>query len=154
MKTAWFGEQALKDRAMEQLREHRRLDQIVQRNYWLGDRSCHLGCLTHMANGTHEATEQMFGIPIRVAYWLEAVFERLPGEKCAWWVIEATNAIPVGADLSLCHHQLAAWLLSDESPSAHGNAHPIVAVAIDDIRQLNLKAASGVLRARPKALCW
>ena len=145
MKTAFFGEQGLKDLVMEQLREHRRLDQIVQGRYWEHGKGCNLGCLTHNNNNAHEAAERMFGIPQRIGYWLEAVFECLPKEDCAAWVIDSAEAIPVGADLSLAHHELAYWLLGPESPSAEGNNHPTVRDAILRIRNLHDRARRGEL---------
>lgn len=140
---AWYGEQKLKDAALARLREHRRLDHLAQGVYFQDGRGCHLGCLTHTDSGAHEATERMFGLPQRVAYWLESVFEGLPSDRCAWWVITSTEAIPVGADLSLCHHELAAWLLGPESPSAAGSQHDLVRAAIEGMRRLHERAAAG-----------
>lgn len=140
---AWYGEQKLKDAALERLREHRRLDQLAQRVYFESGRGCHLGCLTHRNEDAQEATERMFSIEQRVAYWLEAVFEGLPQEDCAAWVIESTEAIPVGADLSLCHHELAAWLLGPEGPQAEGVSHELVRDAVQQVRALHVRAAAG-----------
>lgn len=135
MKTAWYGEPELKEAAMARLREHRRLDQLRQGIYWKNGRGCHLGCLSHQSNETHFVVERMFAIPVRIGYWLEAVFEGLPPEECADWVVESTESIPVGADLSLCHHEFAYWLLGPDSPSAAGNYHELVK---DDIRKIRL----------------
>lgn len=124
MITAWFNEPTLKKSVMQQLREHKRLNEIVQGIYWSGEkaggRGCHLGCLTHIGatldgGFPYAAVERLFGIPIKVAHWLEEVFEGLPPSDAAEWVIESTDAIPVGADLSLAHHHLASWLLSPQT---------------------------------------
>lgn len=145
MKTAWFNKPELKATAMRQLRHHRSLDEITQGIYFKEGRGCHLGCLTHRNNNTQQAAERMFGIPERVAYWLDAVFEGLPEDMCAAWVIDGTNAIPVGADLSLAHHELAYWLLGPESPSAQGNAHKAVSAEVETVRQLHKRASAGNL---------
>ena len=142
---AWYGEQRLKDAALARLAEHRRLDQLTQGTYFKDGRGCHLGCLTHANEGSHSATERLFAIPERIAYWLEAVFEGLSSDQCAAWVIESTAAIPVGADLSLCHHHLAHWLLGTDSPSAAGNEHELVREAVVRVRDLHRRAAAGEL---------
>lgn len=115
MKTAFFSEPSLKESLLVRLREHQRLDAIMQRDYYDGTKGCHLGCITHQNEGAHEATERLFGIPIKVAYWLEVVFEGLPLESAKRWVTDSIESIPVGADLSMAHHHLAVWLQSGES---------------------------------------
>ncbi len=138
--TVFFGEQKLKDVVLNRLREHRRLDQIVQGVYWEEGRGCHLGCLTHVNEGTQQATERLFGIPERVAYWLEAVFEGLPADRCAWWVVASIEAMPAGADLSLAHHELAAWLLGPSEMLAIVDCNR---EAIERCRSLHVRAARG-----------
>ena len=101
MKTAWYGEPELKAEVMRRLHEDQELDRIAQAIYWEDGRGCHLGCLTRRNEGAHAATERMFAIPERIAYWLETVFEGLPTSDAPQWVIDSTDAIPVGADLSL-----------------------------------------------------
>ncbi|MHB1952007.1 MAG: hypothetical protein ACYCQK_11120, partial [Acidiferrobacteraceae bacterium] len=91
---AWHGEPGLKAAALERLREHRRMDQIVQGIYYDRGRGCQLGCLTHQNEDTHEAAERLFGIEQSIGYWLEMVFERLPHEDCAQWVLDSAQAIP------------------------------------------------------------
>lgn len=102
---AWHNEPTLKAAALQRLREHRRLDEIVQGGgYWRDGRGCHLGCLVHrnsagLGGEPHSSVERLFGIPVEVAFWLELVFENLPRNRCANWVVESAEAIPIGADL-------------------------------------------------------
>lgn len=140
MATAFFGEPKLKEAVMTRLEQHRRLDQFVQGIYFEAGRGCHLGCLTHSNDSSQKATERLFGIPERVAYWLEAVFEGLPSARCAWWAIEGTRAIPVGADLSLAHHRLAEWLLGDSGLLTIIDCNR---AAIEQCRELHRRAALG-----------
>lgn len=141
MITAWFGESDLKSAVMERLREHRRMDTIVQGVYFNDGRGCHLGCITHASKNTHRVAERLFGIEQRVGYWLEIIFERLPKEDCAAWVLESTEAIPVGADLSRCHHHFCAWLLG---PSELLTITDDNRDAIEAVRVLHQRAASGL----------
>ena len=138
---AFHNEPSLKASVMERLREHRRLDQIAQGFYFDGkNRGCHLGCLTHTNEGTHVTAERLFGIEQRIGYWLEAVFEGLPASDCAEWVIASTEVIPVGADMSKCHHHFAAWLFSESNLLTITD---INREAIASVRRLHCRAAQG-----------
>lgn len=145
MHTAFYGSQELKDLTLAQVRRHREADEIIQGVYFVNGKGCHLGCLTHSSRGNHSELEELLAIPVQVGSWLEAVFELLPKEDCAQWVEGSTQAIAAGADLSRCHHALAAWLLSDESPLSAGNQHELVACAVIWARVLHQRAASGRL---------
>ena len=54
---AYHGDQTLKDRTLNQIAEHQRLNQIVQGTYWQkkgGEyRGCAVGCLLHDPEGGH-----------------------------------------------------------------------------------------------------
>ena len=137
---AWHAEPELKIQALAQLREHQRMDQIVQGTYWKDGKGCHLGCLTHCNVDSHEATERLFGLPLRVAYFLEAVFEGLPKDKAVRWVTESVEAIPVGADLSRWHHRFGHWLLAE---SGLLTITDINRDAIAGVAELHRRAAAG-----------
>ncbi|MHB1950140.1 MAG: hypothetical protein ACYCQK_01545 [Acidiferrobacteraceae bacterium] len=147
---AWHGEPGLKAAALERLREHRRMDQIVQGIYYddTRGRGCQLGCLTHAAEDAHEAAERLFGIEQSIGYWLEMVFERLPHEDCAQWVLDSAQAIPVGADMSRCRYHLCAWLLGESEllpPSERAKDH------VRGVRVLHGRAARGDM---PTQAAW
>ena len=139
---AWHGETGLKDAVMDRLREHRRLDEIVQGVYFDDGRGCHIGCITHARNDTHSVAERLFGIEQRVGYWLEAVFEGLPKKDCAAWVLNGTESIPVGADLSRCHHQFGAWILGESGLLTITEANR---KAIEGVRLLHERATAGLV---------
>ena len=147
MITAWLGSEAVKARTLEALREDQRLDRFMQRQYWLAGRGCWLGCLTRTIerDNQHAAAWRMFGIPAPVRYWLEAVFEGLPADECAQWVIDSAQSIPASADLTLARHRLCEWLLGPDSPSAEGNRHASAAHAVAEMRELHRRAAAGEL---------
>ena len=111
---AWHGEPELKASVLGQLKNHRNLDEIVQGSYWEGGRGCCLGCLTHVDADVHETTQRLFGIPLKVCYWMEAVFEGLDKGQCAEWVIDSAESIAVGADMTKAHHSLGYWILGSD----------------------------------------
>ncbi|MGD9649125.1 MAG: hypothetical protein AB7U73_25665 [Pirellulales bacterium] len=141
MVLAWHNEPSLKAAVLDRAREHRRLDQIAQKLYWDGSRGCWLGCVTHDAKTPHESAERLFGIEQRIGYLVESVFEGLPKDRCAAWVLESIEALPVGADLSQCHHHFCVWLLSGESgllTFTDSNR-----AAIETVRRLHQRAIAG-----------
>ena len=138
---AWHGEPGLKQAAMERLREHRRMDELIQGSYFPGNgKGCHLGCLTHSNRNAHELAARLFGIEERIGYWLEAVFEGLPTNECADWVLASTDSIPVGADMSICHHHFGAWLLGESGLLTITNMNRD---AIGAVQQLHARAVAG-----------
>lgn len=143
MHTAFYGSQELKDLTLAQVRRHRAADEIIQGTYFANGKGCHLGCLTHSNSGNHGELVELLAIPEEVSHLFEMVFEGLPANDCAQWVEDSTQSIASGADLSRCHHALAAWLLGDESPLAASNQHELVAYAVAWVRVLHQRAASG-----------
>ena len=138
---AWHGSKHLKEFTLDRLKEHQRLDQIIQGSYWndADHVGCCLGCLVHDSS-PHPLVEQFLGIEQQIGYWLESVFEGLPVEDCAKWVIDSAKAIPVGADLSGCHHQLGVWIPAESGllTFTDGNRK-----AIERVRRLHERAVAG-----------
>jgi len=141
--SAFFNSTELKNFVIEQLNNHKKLDQIRQGVYFVEGKGCHLGCLTHCNEHSQQAADYMFNIPIKVAYLIESVFEGLEAGQAEEWVTNSIQAIPVGADLSLVHHKLAYWLLGPDSPASEGLRHDLVKSAIEEVRRLHGLAASG-----------
>lgn len=117
------------------------VDEIVQGLYWddVGHVGCCLGCLVYDSD-PHPLVEQLLGIERLFGHWLEAVFEGLPAEDCAKWVIDSAKAIPVGADLSGCHQHLGVWIPAESGllTFTDGNRK-----AIERVRRLHERAVAG-----------
>lgn len=116
---AWHGDQALRDRIVQRMREHRAADAFVQGEYQLldrdlplGYRGCAIGCLLdpttapamsirHLYGRWWDQVERQFGIHADVAHAIDAIFESFarPAEA-GLFAVEATEVIPVGADLT------------------------------------------------------
>lgn len=127
---AWHGSEELKADAVRRMRAHRDADRLRSFGAYVdllyrgegGDllRGCFHGCLTLEkvaqdnkwslplarnivgARGWHEETERVWGIHVDAGAVLDMTFEGLPrGPKQADWAVAITEAIPVGADLSM-----------------------------------------------------
>jgi hypothetical protein len=121
---SFFGEQCLKDAVVARVKEHQRLDQIVQGTYWDGTRGCAIGCVLHSSD--HMAYETRLGLPVFLAYMDEYVFESLPLVGARAWPLRFIEAVPVGVDLELVFPRFMHWLLSDpEGMRKHANAQTL-----------------------------
>jgi hypothetical protein len=108
---SFFGEQGLKDAVVARVKEHQRLDQIVQRIYWDGSKGCAIGCVLH--SDDHMAFERQLGLPAFLAYMDEHIFESLPAHEATQWPLRFIEAVPVGVDLDLVFPRFMYWLLTD-----------------------------------------
>jgi hypothetical protein len=108
---SFFGEQGLKDAVVARVKEHQRLDQIVQRIYWDGSKGCAIGCVLH--SDDHMAFERQLGLPVFLAYMDEHIFESLPAHEATQWPLRFIEAVPVGVDLDLVFPRFMYWLLTD-----------------------------------------
>ena len=102
-----FQQGETKAQVLKRLEEHRKADRIVQGQYWeyvrwrRGWSGCAVGCLTESRRTPgHQRFPKLWGIPTRLAYICEDIFEGLPREEAAQWPERFISAIPEGVDLS------------------------------------------------------
>jgi hypothetical protein len=113
---AYFGRSDLRDTAIAEMEEHKRLDQIVKGTY--GDlpptaknfRGCMIGCLG--GKKRHEGCLDRFNFPIRLSNLFDAIFEGLPDPDHIAFTTDALSAINPGADLSMVAERWIHWLLT------------------------------------------
>jgi len=138
---SFFGEHSLKHAVVERVKEHQRLDQIVQRIYWDGQKGCAIGCVLH--SDDHMAFERQLGLPVFLAYLDEHIFESLPAEEARTWPLRFIEAVPVGVDLDLVFPRFLHWLLTDpDGMRSHANANTLR--IIDTIADLYARRIDGV----------
>lgn len=138
---AFHGDDKIKAEYIARVRAHREADQLVQGyGYWQGGRGCAVGCTMHTDSEPHEAYETTLGIPARLAYLEDCIFESLPVDQSRLWPEKFLGAIPVGKDLSRVWHQFSAWLLSESGllTITHANRD-----AINLVASLHGRAATG-----------
>lgn len=172
---AWHGDPGLKTEAVARMRAHREADEFTQRAFVLVDpdkasgyRGCFHGCLTadaliaergvslaDLANSFmnwHREGEQTWGIPARLGVVLDHMFEALPAEDCAAFAVDATEALPVGADLS---QVVDRWTLDLVADPDHGVGRH----ALGERQQQVVEQVAALTRRRlagdePDAAAW
>jgi hypothetical protein len=139
---SFWGEDCLKKAVIARVKEHQRLDQIIQGTYWDGARGCAIGCALH--SGDHMAFETQLGLPVFIAYMDEHIFEQLPLQEAKLWPLRLIEALPVGVDLHLVFPRFMHWLLRDP----HGmreSADARTRRIIDDLTLLYARRIHGLL---------
>ena len=111
---AYHNDSSIKEKYLARVRAHREADEILQGfGYWEDGKECAVGCTLHSSK--HDAYETELGIPVRLAYLEDSIFEGLPVDLAKSWPERFLNAIPVGADLEKIWPQYAIWLLESVS---------------------------------------
>jgi len=114
MMLAFTNTKQTKAQAVAMMQEHRRLDHIIKGTYGRGEGATFQGCLVGCATrGDHAAFEPEFGIPWRVAWLADDIFEGLPGGDSKDFPVALFEAVPEGADLSRVFDGWCAWMLAD-----------------------------------------
>lgn len=128
---AWHNDAALKERTVAALRKDREIDAFVQGTYIskdpeaaLGFRGCAIGCVVQSQRGIiasdtenwHQMVEDDLGIPLVVSHLIDRIFEDLStdDEQHAQFAVDAIDAVPVGADLSLVSARFMIDILGDD----------------------------------------
>ena len=113
---AFIDGRVSKARLLNSLREHARMDRVIQGYYWLikgwdpawprgGGVSvggCFMGCCLHDFSPGFESSkreyERVFGIPQNLVFEAESVFEGLPISEAKSFPVRLIEAIPEGAE--------------------------------------------------------
>ena len=115
-----------KDQVLARVRRHREADRLIHGVYWENGRGCAVGCTVsgrrRAGEGWYDAVARQIGIPAHLAALEDAIFEGLPNGDAQAWPERFLRAIPEGADLGRVWPQFAIWLLTEEAPSASGEA--------------------------------
>lgn len=137
---SFFGEQCLKDAVVARVKEHQRLDQIIQQVYWDGSKGCAIGCVLHSSD--HMAFQRQLGLPVFLAYMDEHIFESLPTDEAKQWPLRFIEAVPVGVDLEMVFPRFMHWLLTDsEGIRCHANTETVA--IIDRLVELYARRLTG-----------
>jgi hypothetical protein len=106
---AYRHDPAIKARYIARVRSHRLADDLVKGFYWMHGKGCAVGCT--LEDSDHRRYETELGIPVRVAYLEDAIFEALPNAEARMFPERFLEAIQAGADLSRVSDRFLARLL-------------------------------------------
>ncbi len=109
---AFHGDEKIKQKYIDRVREHRIADQLIKGTYWEDGKGCAVGCTVHSDN--HSAYEYELGIPRLIARLEDGIFENLPNDLAMLWPEQFLDAINVGADLSMVFPKFMHFILADE----------------------------------------
>lgn len=128
---SWHNNPDLKAEVVQRMREHRRLDDLIQGDYQIlypgrasGYKGCAIGCTLPLQSNQdlfrrtdwHGLVERFYGIPQALGYLIDRTFESLPTHKMehAAFAVDVIETIPVGVDLTP-----VIGILIDELKAAH-----------------------------------
>src|ERR1700679_923662 len=108
---AFHGQQAIKDKYLARIAEHRKLDHLAKGQTGQNGRGCAVWCTLNTYS--HAAYEPELGIPRGLARLEDGLFESLPIAAAMEWPQRFLASIHPGADLSLVLPRFFVWLLTD-----------------------------------------
>ena len=129
---SFHGKQEIKDLYMARLKEHHRLDEIIQGTGYDGARGCAVGCTLN--NYSHSAYEKELGLPAWIAHLEDKLFEGVSKEQASKFAVAFLEAIPVGVDVEPVRWKLAIWRHSNQIESLRENKEPYVKQCSDAIQ--------------------
>jgi len=109
---AFYNDPKIKEKYVKRVKEHQKLDEIIQGDYWENGKGCAVGCTIH--GNSHKAYEDELNISISIAILEDVIFEGLPAEEARLFPLRFIESIREGADLSLVIYKFNNWLLTDE----------------------------------------
>lgn len=122
-------------------RGHREADELRQGYwYWRRGKGCAIGCLAHDDARPHQILEEKYGLPARLSFAADAIFEGLSPDESRDWPERYASAAKEGADLSNVWNLFALWLLAESGllPQTRRSRE-----AIETIAQLYRRASVG-----------
>ena len=108
---AYHGDIAVKEKYLSRVVAHRKADEIQHGFYWENGKGCAVGCTIEGAN--HSRYETELGIPKKLAYLEDVLFEEMKNGESKLWPERFLKAIKPGADLSLVVPKFIVWQFED-----------------------------------------
>ena len=152
---AFHGDPELKAAMLKEARWHVEQDRLIKGTYGQDKtevkfKGCAIGCSIHslarlhkkkLDTSDHSIYETELGIPVRLAYLEDRLFEGLPNELAMTWPERFLQAIQPGADLSLVADKMQVWVLREHQSMLKEEDRP----ALDGIIGLFETRAAGNL---------
>ena len=134
---AFFNDPKIKQKYVKRLKEHQKLDEIIQGDYWENGKGCAVGCTIH--GDSHQAYEDELNVPMVIARLEDRIFEGMPAKEAKLFPLRFIESISEGADLSLVIYKFNDWLLVDEK-------YGVIKYAKSDRIKNTITTVSGLLK--------
>jgi len=95
---AFFNDERIKEKLLNQLQSHYDSDEIIKGVYWKNGKGCAIGCAIH--SNDHSLYEKLYNLPIWIAKVQDVIFEGLSNDKAKEWPLLFTKSVNVGSDLN------------------------------------------------------
>ena len=102
---SFFGKPELKQKYVDRLQEHRRLENLRQKIGWEGGKGCAIGCTLEAYD--YSLFPIKLGLPEWLARLIDTTFEGLPKGEAEQFAEDVLQAIPVGVDIEPVRHKTA-----------------------------------------------
>jgi len=133
---SFFGKPELKQKYVDRLQEHRRLEHLTQQVGWKGGKGCAIGCILEAYD--HSLFPIELGLPEWLARLIDITFERLPKGDAEQFAEDVLQAIPVGVDIEPVRHKVAIRRLTrllDTVPKSDQSYYQEVINAVQQVIQ-------------------
>lgn len=141
---AFFNNPAIKEKYVNQMVNHRKMDQLIHGIYWADGKGCAVGCITHSRE--HSQFETQLGLPEWLAHVVDYLFEGLKNGEAMTFPERVLQAIPLGANLDKTYHKFCKFVQTDIAKDADDKN---VRKAIEGVLSQHDKAIKGEIISLP-----
>ena len=131
---SFHGDPAIKQKYVNRLKEHRRLEHLQQGTGWGAGKGCAVACTLEVYD--HTLFPDQLGLPTWLAQLIDTVFENLPKGKAEQFARDVLDAIPIKVDVEPVKHTIAILQLTrllDIMPSSEEPYYDKVITAIKQV---------------------
>lgn len=135
---AFHNDQKIKDKYLDRVRHHKKMDRLIKGIGWekFGStwKGCAVGCT--LEDYDHSRYPIELGIPEWLAHVEDSIFESLPTYQAMKWPEKFLSAIPVGADLQTVKAPFLIFVLERTLNTFNHERFPDVKKSIDRVIDL------------------
>lgn len=131
---SFHGDPAIKEKYVNRLKEHRRLEHLTQGVGWENGKGCAIGCTLEAYD--HSLFRTKLGLPMWLARLIDNIFEGLRKERAEQFAEDVLEAIPVGVCVEHVKHEIAIKRLTALLDTLEGNLEEYAIMARVAIRKV------------------
>ena len=131
---SFHNDPTIKEKYLSRLKEHAKLDNIIQGTGWENGKGCAIGCT--LENYNHKKYEVELGIPEWLAKMEDKLFEGMPNKEAKKFPVKFLEAIPVGVDLDQVKTPFIIYVLEFSLTCFDHNRYPDVTKVVKEVIDL------------------